>query len=60
MTFERKKKPARIISNDRYRGDDKPCEGDCTKCMFKDRCNRKHKDNTAVAPAPPGQAGQVQ
>jgi hypothetical protein len=53
MTYEQKKRAPRIISNDRYRSDEKPCEGDCTKCMFSDKCNRKHKDDIVAAPEPP-------
>jgi hypothetical protein len=56
MTFEKKRKEPRMLSNDRYRPDDKPCEGDCTKCMFGDKCNRKRKTDTAAA-APPPAAG---
>jgi hypothetical protein len=54
MTFEKKKKEPRMLSNDRYRPDDKPCEGDCTKCMFGDKCNRKRKaEPVATIPPPP-------
>ncbi len=53
MTYEQKKRAPRIISNDRYKSDDKPCEGDCTKCMFNDKCNRKHVDDVPAAPQPP-------
>ena len=52
MTFEKKKREPRMLSNDRYKPDEKPCEGDCTKCMFSDKCNRRHKDDKPAAPAP--------
>jgi hypothetical protein len=47
MTFEKKKKAPRIISNDRYQPDDKPCEGNCAKCMFRNGCSRKHKEEVS-------------
>lgn len=53
MTYEQKKRPPKIISNDRYRSDEKPCEGDCNKCMFGDKCNRRHKDDIVAPPEPP-------
>jgi len=50
MTFEKKRKEPRMLSNDRYKPDDKPCEGDCKTCMFGDKCNRKHKDDKVATP----------
>jgi hypothetical protein len=48
MSFKARRKEPRMLSNDRYRPDDKPCEGDCTKCIFGDKCDRKRKVETAV------------
>jgi len=45
---EEKRKGPPILSNPRYKSDEKECEGDCTKCMFADRCNRKRKAEKSI------------